>query len=294
MFKAIDETGREVSIDNVLDNMNYYCPICRGQLVVKAKKSETVVTHFAHKSLKDCDSFSHDMSDWHKAWQNKFPIKNQEVPLPFEQPCHRADVLAYGYVIEFQHSPISAEEFDERNRFYTSLGKKVVWVFDVSDKFKEGRISRIQYVRNGKKIHKYITGKTISPMNAELYEYVDDFDCNRRFIGYQYEYSFSSSEWEWKRPFNTLIHYHPLVNKDIIVFFEIKAGLLQKLIWCEDVIDEDKAAKYAFKLDYMSEPSSSVYLENRQDFVIKSDIRSFSATRYYVKDFMSAIINRQL
>jgi len=64
------------------------------------------------------------MSDWHKAWQSIFPLKNQEVPLPFDKPCHRADVLAYGYVIEFQHSPISVEEFDERNLFYTSLEKK--------------------------------------------------------------------------------------------------------------------------------------------------------------------------
>lgn len=294
MFKALDESGLEVRIDDVQDVLKYYCPVCHGQLVVKAKKSETVTTHFAHKSLKDCDAFTHDMSDWHKKWQNRFPLRNQEVALPFDNPCHRADVLAYGYVIEFQHSPLSAKEFDERNRFYTSLGKKVVWIFDVSDKFKEGRINRIQYKHYGKIISKFIIGNTISHVDYDSYSYHMAMGEEVNFIGHQFEYGNSSSVWNWKRPFNTLIHYHPQVNKDVTVFFEIKSGLLQKLIWCDDVIDEDKAARIAFGIDYMYEPSISLYLENRDKFVIKSDIRLFSTTRYYVKDFISAIINRQL
>ena len=39
-------------------------------------------------------------------------------------------------VIEFQHSPIAAEEIAERNRFYTECGHKVVWVFDAEGKIK--------------------------------------------------------------------------------------------------------------------------------------------------------------
>lgn len=36
----------------------------------------------------------------------------------------RADILMGGYVIEFQHSPISAGEFERRNKFYTRAGYK--------------------------------------------------------------------------------------------------------------------------------------------------------------------------
>ena len=46
-----------------------------------------------------------------------------------------------GYVIEFQHSPISAGEFERRNKFYTRAGYKVIWVFDESYAFGNEYIS---------------------------------------------------------------------------------------------------------------------------------------------------------
>ena len=41
---------------------------------------------------------------------------------------HRADVLIEDkkVVYEFQHSSLSAEEFEDRNSFYNSLGYKVI------------------------------------------------------------------------------------------------------------------------------------------------------------------------
>ena len=55
--------------------------------------------------------------------------------------CHRADILMGGYVIEFQHSPISAGEFERRNKFYTRAGYKVIWVFDETYAFGNEYIS---------------------------------------------------------------------------------------------------------------------------------------------------------
>ena len=54
---------------------------------------------------------------------------------------HIADVLYKGIVFEFQHSPISKEEFEDRNTFYNSLGHPVVWLFDVLGKRKNETIS---------------------------------------------------------------------------------------------------------------------------------------------------------
>lgn len=48
--------------------------------------------------------------------------------------------MACGYVIEFQHSSITAEEFNERNRFYLDYGNKVIWIFDFSDEFESNQI----------------------------------------------------------------------------------------------------------------------------------------------------------
>ena len=53
---------------------------------------------------------------------------------------HRADVRACGYVVEFQNSPISCEEFNERNWFYNAIGCKVVWVFNFIDAYSNERM----------------------------------------------------------------------------------------------------------------------------------------------------------
>ena len=57
---------------------------------------------------------------------------------------HRTDVLACGYCIEFQHSPISVAEFGERSFFYSTAGYKVIWVFDMRAYIQSGQMD---YVR---------------------------------------------------------------------------------------------------------------------------------------------------
>ena len=76
------------------------------------------------------------MSEWHRAWQNCFPAECREVVVQSGGVKHVADVLINKTVIEFQHSPITAEEIAERNRFYIECGYKVVWVFDADGKIK--------------------------------------------------------------------------------------------------------------------------------------------------------------
>lgn len=53
--------------DAIVDErrLEYVCPVCNGDLVVK--NGRVNVAHFAHKSLGECDIFSVDMSEWHKA-----------------------------------------------------------------------------------------------------------------------------------------------------------------------------------------------------------------------------------
>lgn len=130
MFTALDINGNKIAIADAKKDEEYFCPVCNGRLRIKA--GQVNAKHFAHVSLQDCDDFSSDMSEWHRAWQEKFPLKNREVVIECDGEKHRADVLAYGYVIEFQHSPISREEFNRRNKFYTKAGKKVIWIFDLT------------------------------------------------------------------------------------------------------------------------------------------------------------------
>lgn len=87
------------------------------------------------------------MSDWHFGWQSKFPIENREVVVEKDGVVHRADILIKNTVIEFQHSPISGEEFEERNSFYKNCGYHVVWLFDAADKMKLDDCSELVWKR---------------------------------------------------------------------------------------------------------------------------------------------------
>ncbi len=303
MFKALDENHNMIHIEASLEGAKYYCPICKGSLVIKARRSESIITHFAHKSKKECDTFSFDMSDWHKEWQNRFPLKNQEVPLPFDEPCHRADVLAYGYVIEFQHSPISVEEFDERNRFYTSIGKKVVWLFDMHEKFDQGRFSVIEPTYEFDGYYTDYNGRSRKKWIVNEYRVATILGHSIETNGIEYEYGRNDKntlqkthEWKWLRPLNNLIHYDPMVNKDITVFLEFAPNRLVKIIWCDNVIDDSKACSISGALhEYGQEfidPSVTNYLNNYDKIVLRSNFGRFTATEYTIRDFLLGIKNR--
>lgn len=142
MLVSLNKYGKRVSIDEAKDGESYFCPVCHQELILK--KGNIRVHHFSHSpSLKCTDSWHYDMSEWHKWWQALFPLDNQEIAMEANDEKHRADVFINGTVIEFQHSPLSCDEFDERNRFYTGLGYKVVWIFDVRDEYQEERIYEI-------------------------------------------------------------------------------------------------------------------------------------------------------
>ena len=130
MFVALDEFGNRIyATETTSKGIKYFCPICKGEVRLRVGSLNT--PHFAHISRLDCaDDFISDMSEWHREWQMLFPERNREVVITYENEIHRADVLCYGTVIEFQHSPISEDEFWRRNDFYTSAGYKVVWIFE--------------------------------------------------------------------------------------------------------------------------------------------------------------------
>ena len=56
---------------------------------------------------------------------------------------HIADIMVDGCIIEFQHSPMNNEVFEERSQFYSHFGQ-LIWVFDLRDKWKSNQIEWIQ------------------------------------------------------------------------------------------------------------------------------------------------------
>lgn len=137
MFTALTMDNVKISIEDALPRKNYLCPVCGNPVIVRAASSNNIRTHFAHKRNALClDNWKHDMSDWHFEWQSKFPIESREVVVERAGVVHRADVLINNTVIEFQHSPLSSEEFEARNKFYKSCGYSLVWLLDATGKMK--------------------------------------------------------------------------------------------------------------------------------------------------------------
>lgn len=139
MFIAKEILGKLIDVKNAKSTEKYFCKFCDEELIIKCKNSTHKQIHFAHKQNSNCVEHwaQHDMSEWHKNWQNYFPIENREVVVERDNIKHIADILYNDVVFEFQHSPISYTNFTNRNNFYTSLGYRVVWVFDVNNKIKK-------------------------------------------------------------------------------------------------------------------------------------------------------------
>ena len=75
------------------------------------------------------------MSEWHYYMQKRFPEEQREIVVKYMGQTHRADILHRNQIIEFQYSPISTEELEERNDFYNAAGYNVAWVFDVQEQY---------------------------------------------------------------------------------------------------------------------------------------------------------------
>lgn len=103
------------------------CPSCGSELIPRCGNIK--IHHWAHKSVKICDNWWENETQWHRDWKNHFPVEWQEVVQTAEDgEKHIADVkTSEGWVVEFQHSYLKHEERVSRDRFY---GPKLVWVVD--------------------------------------------------------------------------------------------------------------------------------------------------------------------
>lgn len=154
MYYAIDEENNRIHIKSSQKGKKYYCPCCRNELVRKVGRVKA--HHFAHMNGV-CDGwYSENKGPWHVMMQDCFDKENQEVVVKSRynrDEYHIADILLEGNykdtIIEFQHSPMSNETFDIRNKFYRNNGlnkkyrgngkyvydkNRVIWVFDYRDR----------------------------------------------------------------------------------------------------------------------------------------------------------------
>lgn len=133
---ANTQDGKRLYIKDFIKGENEaFCPFCNEKLI--ARQGNIREWHFAHIPDSECEYRNDDnsMSPWHIEWQERFPIEAREVVRTNNNgEMRRADVLLekQKLVIEFQHSPITANEVSERNNFWNEAGYKTAWIFDCS------------------------------------------------------------------------------------------------------------------------------------------------------------------
>lgn len=138
MFFANDAHGKKVYIDDSVPTQSYFCPACGNKMILR--RGNIVAHHFAHRAKKECDPwYTKKMSLWHSKMQSHFDKSVREIVIwdNTHTVYHIADIAIRTdkeqFIIEFQHSPISQEEFISRSKFYLDNGYTLIWVFDFCD-----------------------------------------------------------------------------------------------------------------------------------------------------------------
>lgn len=153
-YYTSNDTTMRVHISEYTDIMSGHIFCHEGHPVI-AKRGMKNVHHFAHKAHTLC-SCHDNKGDWHIHSQDRCIKDGQEIRLQIPTPqgtiTHIADLLipiekidslytsylspwnntCKGIVCEYQHSPMEESVMRERERFYTSLGYHLVWIFDTS------------------------------------------------------------------------------------------------------------------------------------------------------------------
>lgn len=191
MFYAMSKNQIRTHIDDAVAKEPYFCPACHCRL--RLKRGKIVSHHFAHEAGAHCDPWYREngKTKWHQDMQAKFEPEEQEIVIwnADHSEYHIADAVKKmrdrKLVFEFQHSPISPDEFIERSQYYLNLGYTLVWVFDYATLTPPKRLFYLEDVfvdSRGSKVRQFFwPGKD----RVKLFDQVDVRDfllenkCNR-------------------------------------------------------------------------------------------------------------------
>lgn len=124
---------------NKSKEQNLICPMCGEKVIYKDCDDITRISHFAHKSVKDCEGWTKPMTQYHIDFQNKFDRSNQEIIVIEDVVKHRADIKINDTIIEIQATKITNKNILKRNTFY-SKNNRLIWVIYVKEPYDKGNI----------------------------------------------------------------------------------------------------------------------------------------------------------
>jgi len=134
MMVAHDSNGNRIE---ATPKATAICPVCQGECFSKCGEIKT--WHWAHKSLKECDTWYEPEGEWHYGWKKLAGLENTEIVIKKDGGIHRADIRTdRGLVVELQHSPLAPKDVRDREAFYGNM----IWVIDGTEVLKDFRIER--------------------------------------------------------------------------------------------------------------------------------------------------------
>jgi hypothetical protein len=139
------------------------CPICHSEM--RGYAGPLKINHWKHISIANCDKWFETETKWHRGWKNKFPSEWQEIIVEAGTVKHIADVFNPNkeLVIEFQNSPISIDDLNQREVFYN----KMIWV-----------VNTIPFKKNitlDKNWHSSFSERIIKPIERRFNSYGKSF-----------------------------------------------------------------------------------------------------------------------
>ncbi|MFV0555835.1 MAG: competence protein CoiA [Lactovum sp.] len=149
MLTAYDENGKFINLlCKKVKKQKFTCPACKSELILKSGSIK--IPHFAHRSLKDCQSWSENESFQHLSLKKsiyQMLINTEKVELEkyLEKLEQTPDILINDCIaIEIQCSRLSIKRLFERTRNYQKHGYKVLWLLG-KDLWIKNKLSPLQY-----------------------------------------------------------------------------------------------------------------------------------------------------
>jgi len=124
-----DEPIQIIEITDFLQNDELQSKIKNKELFLVCKNNNQLIKY--HSNIK-ISHFKHltdiQMTSWHKNWQNNFPGLTEKLV-----GSKHVDILINNQILEIQHSYISKEEINSRNKNAEDNNKTLSWIVDANN-----------------------------------------------------------------------------------------------------------------------------------------------------------------
>lgn len=142
MFFALNCNGERISIENATKDNQYFCEECNTPVIIKAKDSQCMRPHFAHKHRSDCwYDYENCMSEWHYNWQCYFPKECREFVVVNKKTGikHRADIYINNTIV------LSPPKKLQKGMIFISIAD-IMWCGYLMRRIKLRMLSKIQSI----------------------------------------------------------------------------------------------------------------------------------------------------